>query len=95
MGRPMARTLRAKLPRTTTVMYVYDVAPGAMDAFVRECTGSEGEGGGGGEGRGRGRVVACASCREVGENAVRMRHASDTLSESAQTTLHGMLTIVE
>lgn len=67
MGRPMARTLRAKLPRTT-VMYVYDVAPGAMDAFVRECTGSEGEGGG--EGRGRGRVVACASCREVGENAV-------------------------
>lgn len=72
MGRPMARTLRAKLPRTT-VMYVYDVAPGAMDAFVRECTGSEGEGGGGGEGRGRGRVVACASCREVGENSVRMR----------------------
>lgn len=86
MGRPMARTLRAGLPRATT-LYVYDVSPGAMDAFVRACAESgsgsghvhpapEGESeGGSGEresgGEGRGRVVPCASCREVGEHSVR------------------------
>lgn len=74
MGRPMARTLRAKLPRST-VLYVYDVSPGAMDAFVRACAESESQSESSSESGGgaRGRVVACTSCREVGENAVRMR----------------------
>lgn len=64
MGRPMARTLRAGLPRATT-LYVYDVSPGAMDACVRACAASADAGGGGA------RVVPCASCREVGERSVR------------------------
>lgn len=48
MGRPMARTLRAGLPRATT-LYVYDVSPGAMDACVRACAES-GSGSGSGSG---------------------------------------------
>lgn len=79
MGRPMARTLRAGLPRAT-VLYVYDVSPGAMDACVRACAASADAGGGGA------RVVPCASCREVGERSVRR------LSFSVRSAGRGLLT---
>lgn len=82
MGRPMARTLRAGLPRAT-VLYVYDVSPGAMDACAAERIGAgdeDREGGGGA------RVVPCASCREVGERSVRR------LSFSVWTAGRGLLT---
>lgn len=86
MGRPMARTLRAGLPRAT-VMYVYDVSPGAMDAFVRACAAERiGAGGEEKEGGGGARVVPCASCREVGERSVRR------LSFSVRSAGKGLLT---
>lgn len=82
MGRPMARTLRAGLPRTT-VLYVYDVSPGAMDACAAERIGAGGEEK---EGGGGARVVPCASCREVGERSVRR------LSFSVRSAGRGLLT---
>lgn len=88
MGRPMARTLRAGLPRAT-VLYVYDVSPGAMDACVRACAAERIGAGGGGEekeGGGGARVVPCASCREVGERSVRR------LSFSVWSAGRGLLT---
>lgn len=85
MGRPMARTLRAGLPRAT-VLYVYDVSPGAMDAFVRACAESQSQSGSESGGEGRGRVVPCASCREVGERSVRR------LSFSVRSAGRGLLT---
>lgn len=82
MGRPMARTLRAGLPRAT-VLYVYDVSPGAMDACAAERIGAGGEEK---EGGGGARVVPCMSCREVGERSVRR------LSFSVRSAGRGLLT---
>lgn len=97
MGRPMARTLRAGLPRATT-LYVYDVSPGAMDAFVRVCAAERiGAGGEEKEGGGGARVVPCTSCREVGERSVRRlsiqcmdgwQRVADVLSWSCVAHMH-------